>query len=106
MILTPLHDCDVDAMFGTRTVRHRASFDFTEVKLNSGHLRLEGVRCDGTPIALYGNRKGPTRTGCAIGATDDPPEPEPPRPCSQTRPRDPRLAQTRRTDAGTAAPRA
>ena len=47
MILHLLHDCG--------STRHRAPIEFREVKLNSGHLRLEGVRCDGTAIEAYAN---------------------------------------------------
>lgn len=48
MILHLLHDCG--------TTRHRAPIEYREVKLNSGHLRLEGTRCDGTAIEVYANR--------------------------------------------------
>ena len=46
MRLQLLHDCRLSG----HTVRHRTPIDYREVKLNSGHLRLEGTRCDGTPI--------------------------------------------------------
>ena len=56
MNLSLLHDCRLSG----QTVRHRTPIDYREVKLNSGHLRLEGIRCDGTPIEAYANRNGNT----------------------------------------------
>jgi len=54
MILHLLHDCTLAG----KTVRHREGIDYAEVNLNSGHLRLEGTRCDGSRIEAYGNRNG------------------------------------------------
>ena len=53
MKLSLIHDCRI---YG-QTVRHREPIELTEVKLNSGHLRLEGTRCDGTAIEAYANRQ-------------------------------------------------
>lgn len=64
MILHLLHDCTLAG----RIVRHREGIDFTEVKLNSGHLRLEGTRCDGSAIEAYGNRGGSRRSGRSLVA--------------------------------------
>lgn len=47
-----LHDCRRDGGW----VRHRAPITYRRVRLNSGDVRLDGVRCDGTPIALYCQR--------------------------------------------------
>jgi hypothetical protein len=52
MKISLLHACRING----QTVRHRAPLDWTEVKLNSGHLRLGATRCDGTSIEAYGNR--------------------------------------------------
>ena len=52
MMLSVIHDCQIAG----KTVRHREAIDYREVKLNTGHLRLEGTRCDGTGIEAYANR--------------------------------------------------
>ena len=50
MILHILHECTIDG----ETVRHRAPIDYSEVRLNSGAVRLEGRRCDGSRIEVHG----------------------------------------------------
>ncbi len=47
-----LHDCRRAGEW----VRHRATVTFRHVRLNSGQVRLEGVRCDGTPLHLICTR--------------------------------------------------
>lgn len=54
MKLPLLHDCAIDGQW----VRHRMEIDCAEVKLNSGAIRFEGTRCDGTPIHTIGHCAG------------------------------------------------
>lgn len=47
-----LHDCRHEGEW----LRHRTVIACVEHRLNSGGVRMEGVRCDGTPIHAIGRR--------------------------------------------------
>lgn len=71
MMLHLLHDC---RFYGV-TVRHRDPIDYHEVEAASRHLHLEGIRCDGSPIAVNGHRVGGTLIAYNEYA-DDPHDPD------------------------------